>query len=101
MHSECGRTNVRVQRSAGLRKERRSNCGIDITRGNDRTVALAAGGIYHLLTERRRSPSSTPTGKPGPSSTESERFSPAENLERIEIGELRAAANDFADHGCL
>ena len=56
-------------------------------------VALAAGGSYHLLTERHLAPSSTSgAGNPGSSSTESERFAPAENLERIEIGELRAAA---------
>jgi len=55
-------------------------------------VALAAGGSYHLLTERHLGPSSTSAGNPGSSSTESERFAPAENLERIEIGELRAAA---------
>jgi hypothetical protein len=55
--------------------------------------ALAAGGSYHLLTERRLAPSSTAgAGNPESSSTESERFAPAENLERIEIGELRAAA---------
>jgi hypothetical protein len=56
-------------------------------------VALAAGGSYHLLTERHLAPSSTSGGgNPGSSSSESERFAPAENLERIEIGELRAAA---------
>jgi hypothetical protein len=56
-------------------------------------VALAAGGSYHLLTEWCLAPSSTAgTGKPGSSSTEAERFAPAENLERIEIGELRGAA---------
>ena len=56
-------------------------------------VALAAGGSYHLLTERRLAPSSTAGGgNPESSSTESERFAPAENLEPIEIGELRAAA---------
>jgi hypothetical protein len=55
-------------------------------------VALAAGGSYHLLTERHLGTSSTSAGNPGSSSTESERFAPAENLERIEIGELRAAA---------
>jgi len=56
-------------------------------------VALAAGGSYHLLTERRLAPSTTAgVENPGSSSIESERFAPAENLERIEIGELRAAA---------
>ncbi len=56
-------------------------------------VALAAGGSYHLLTERHLAPSSTSGGgNPGSLSSESERFAPAENLERIEIGELRAAA---------
>jgi hypothetical protein len=56
-------------------------------------VALAAGGSYHLLTERRLAPSSAAGGgNPGSSSTESGHFAPAENLERIEIGELRAAA---------
>ena len=56
-------------------------------------VALAAGGSYHLLTERRVAPSLIAgAGNPESSSTESERFAPAENLERIEIAELRAAA---------
>jgi hypothetical protein len=56
-------------------------------------VALATGGSYHLLTERRLASISTSgAGNPGSFSTESERFAPAENLERIEIGELRAAA---------
>ena len=82
-----------MHRSRRLAKERRSNCGIHITRVTTGLVALAAGGSYHLLTERRLAPSSTAwRRKSGIFLNESERFAPAENLERIEIGELRAAA---------
>jgi phosphatidylserine/phosphatidylglycerophosphate/cardiolipin synthase-like enzyme len=56
-------------------------------------VALGAGSSYQLITERRLAPSTTAgVGNPKSSSIGSERFAPAENLERIEIGELRAAA---------
>jgi hypothetical protein len=56
-------------------------------------VVFAAGSSYHLLTERYRTHGSTSGARhPGPSSTESEHFAPAENLESVEIGELRAAA---------
>ena len=65
-------------------------------------VALAAGGSYHLLTERHSAERHRRLGNWRESSSiESERFAPAENLERIEIGELRAAAQRLRGHGRL
>ena len=87
------RSEVSVHRSRGLRRKGGRTVGFISRVVTTGLVALAAGGSYHLLTERRLAPSSTAgAGNPGSSSTESERFAPAENLERIEIGELRAAA---------
>jgi len=61
-------------------------------------VVLAAGASYHLVTEGHPANRTTSgAGDPGSSSTEFEHFAPAENLERIEIGELRAAAQGL--HG--
>ena len=57
-------------------------------------LALAAGGGYHFLNNRHNSePPITLTSAPRkPASIESVHFAPSEDLERIEIGELRAAA---------
>jgi len=57
-------------------------------------LALAAGGGYHFLNNRHNSePPTTLTSAPRkPASIESVHFAPSENLERIEIGELRASA---------
>ncbi len=56
-------------------------------------LALAAVGGYHFLNNRHSSePPITLTNAPRkPASSESVHFAPSENLERIEIGELRAA----------
>ena len=57
-------------------------------------LALAAGSGYHFLTNRHsaeRPPTVSEVGGRS-ASIEYARFSPSENLERIEIGELRAAA---------
>ena len=57
-------------------------------------LALAAGSGYHLLTNRHSAERPSTVSEVGgrPASIEYARFSPSENLERIEIGELRAAA---------
>lgn len=55
-------------------------------------VVLAASSGHHLLTERYPTRGSTSGANPGSSSSESEYFAPAANLERVELGELRTAA---------
>ena len=55
-------------------------------------VVLAASSSYHLLTERYLAQGSTSGAHPGSSSKESEYFAPAADLERVELGELRTAA---------
>ena len=54
-------------------------------------LALAVGGSYRLFTERHQSRWFS-AERNVTSSMESEHFSPAEDLEAIEGGELRAAA---------
>ena len=54
-------------------------------------LALAVSGSYRLL-HHRNSAAGGETPRPS-SSVESEYFAPADNLERIEMGELRAVAN--------
>ena len=58
-------------------------------------LALAVGGSYRLLHNRNFTERVTAGGDtPRPSaSVETEYFAPAENLERIEVGELRAVAS--------
>jgi hypothetical protein len=58
-------------------------------------LALAVSGSYRLLHNRNFTERVTPGGEtPRPSaSIESEHFAPADNLERIELAELRAAAS--------
>ena len=57
-------------------------------------LALAAGSGYHFLTNRHSAERSQTVSEVGgrSASIEYARFSPSENLERVEIGELRAAA---------
>src|ERR1051326_4998194 len=58
-------------------------------------LALAVSGSYHLLHNRNFTGRVTAGGEPPrpSSSIESEHFAPAENLERIELAELRGAAD--------
>ena len=58
-------------------------------------LALAVSGSYRLLHNRNSAERVTAGGETPrrSSSVESEYFAPADNLERIEMGELRAVAN--------
>jgi phosphatidylserine/phosphatidylglycerophosphate/cardiolipin synthase-like enzyme len=55
-------------------------------------LALAVGGSYRLFTERYQESRWFPAERNGTSPAESEHFSPAEDLEAIDVGELRASA---------
>ena len=58
-------------------------------------LALAVSGSYRLVNSRRHAEeltSPSDASRSRPASTEQEYFSPAENLERIEMRQLRAAA---------
>ena len=55
-------------------------------------LVLALGGSYRLFTERRQESRSFVAERNDGLSAESEHFSPAEDLERIDVEELRAAA---------
>lgn len=55
-------------------------------------LALAVGGSYRLFTERQLGSRSFSAEPKGGSSPEFEYFSPAEDLERLDVEELRAAA---------
>jgi phosphatidylserine/phosphatidylglycerophosphate/cardiolipin synthase-like enzyme len=55
-------------------------------------LALAVGGSYRLFTERHQESTWFTAERSGTPSPGSEHFSPAEDLEALDVGELRAAA---------
>ena len=55
-------------------------------------LVLAIGGSYRLFTERHKESSSFSAERKDGSTAGSEHFSPTEDLERIDVEELRAAA---------
>ena len=55
-------------------------------------LVLAIGGSYRLFTERHQEPRSFSAERNDGSTAGSEHFSPTEDLERLDVAELRAAA---------